>query len=285
MREVRIIVILLVSISFFTLSCKKSPEKAYSEFIAAGDKSMAENNYQQAAIFYNNAIKVLPKKEAYIKLAQAYLDGKEADYAISALAKAIKIDPNDPVLYIMVAKAHNNKSRWDKAVSALVQAGKLNPDIADLWATFALNYVGQLYFDEGEYSANQALKIDQDNADAKRALFLIDSLTKETKKEYALADSFFNLKSPTEIDYNKAYFIYLKIIKSNPLEIDALKKIIVCLKKMKAFDEAKKYSEQLKESEAILKLKSELTEEQWNDMVLKGKKLEDLYNEKVKTKK
>ena len=77
--------------------CHRDPAVAKRKYLESGDRYYAKAKYREAAIQYQNAIKVDPKyAEAHYQLAQCYLRLVNLQGAYRELSRAIDQKPDDP---------------------------------------------------------------------------------------------------------------------------------------------------------------------------------------------
>ena len=88
---ISLVVIAAVVISVYVIS-KSSNENTYDDKLDLGRKYLMELNYEQAAIAFEEAIKIDPKrKDAYIELAEVYVKNGEPEKAVEILEEATDI--------------------------------------------------------------------------------------------------------------------------------------------------------------------------------------------------
>lgn len=113
-----VIFILVVSGGFLFNNYSKSQE--LKKFISLGNKYLEEQNYNEAILAYEEAIKVEPKNvEARIGLAKAYIGLNKMAEAEKALMDALGITKKNPRVYIELAKLYIKLDRGKDAIDIL----------------------------------------------------------------------------------------------------------------------------------------------------------------------
>jgi tetratricopeptide (TPR) repeat protein len=149
----RKLVFLGLSITIFLLisACSKSPDEKRADYLMSAEKYAAQNKYAEAAIQYQNALKIAPDDATTnIKLGELQLILQKPGDAFGSFMKASKIDPKN-------IKAHSN---------------------------LATIYLLARKFDEATKEVNIILAIDPSNTHAKE--ILAQSLYLSGKKVEAL---------------------------------------------------------------------------------------------------
>lgn len=85
------LLVIIIAVGAFFLVSGSMKEKNYSEAIKSAEKYLAANNYEDAIVQYKKAISVNPKEEdAYLKLAEVYVEQEETSKAKAILRKGLK---------------------------------------------------------------------------------------------------------------------------------------------------------------------------------------------------
>ena len=109
-------------------------DEAASVFVDSGATNFEQGNYVDAALDFEEAIKVDPENSAhYGSRAVAYLALDEYEWAVEDLDRAIRIDPDDPTYYSSRAMAYGFLGEHEKAVVDWTRAIRLDPDNANLY--------------------------------------------------------------------------------------------------------------------------------------------------------
>ncbi len=92
----------LIIILLSQFACGKSPEERRADYLVSADKYAAQNKYAEAAIQYQNALKIAPDDATtLIKLGELQLIQQKPGEAFGSFSNASKIDPKN-------TKAHSN---------------------------------------------------------------------------------------------------------------------------------------------------------------------------------
>ena len=87
----RVRTIMLISILLTLTACAKSVENRWQEQYDLGIRYLSDGNYEEAVIAFTAAIEIDPKNaDAYLNLAEAYMDLEKYDYAIEVLENGIR---------------------------------------------------------------------------------------------------------------------------------------------------------------------------------------------------
>lgn len=86
------LLVLVIAVVSFVLVSGKMKENHYEASIKEAEKYLAENNYEQAIVEYQNAISIDPDKDdAYLALADIYVEQENVSKARSILKKGYKV--------------------------------------------------------------------------------------------------------------------------------------------------------------------------------------------------
>jgi tetratricopeptide (TPR) repeat protein len=86
-----------MALAVLLAGCHRDPNVTKRKYLESGDRYYAKAKYREAAIQYQNAIKVDPKyAEAHYQLAQCYLRLVNLQGAYRELSRAIDQKPDDP---------------------------------------------------------------------------------------------------------------------------------------------------------------------------------------------
>jgi len=85
----------LLVLAVFLGGCTRDPQHAKAKYLAEGRNYMKKGNYGDAALEFQNAIRIDPSfVDAYYQLAQADLARQDYSSAYASLEKAFSLDPN-----------------------------------------------------------------------------------------------------------------------------------------------------------------------------------------------
>ncbi len=141
----------LIIILLSQFACSKSPDEKRADYLMSADKYAAQDKYAEAAIQYQNALKIAPDDATtLIKLGELQLIQQRPGDALGSFIKASKIDPKN-------IKTHSN---------------------------LATIYLLARKYDEASKEANIVLSLDPANLHAKE--ILAQSLFLSGKKDEAL---------------------------------------------------------------------------------------------------
>ena len=97
----------------FLTGCR---DKSASHYYHRGSDHMMREEYDQAILCFDKAIKINPRfYMAYFERGTAYFSKGEYDLAISDYNKGIEIAPGHPMLHINRSVAYYYKGEYDKA--------------------------------------------------------------------------------------------------------------------------------------------------------------------------
>jgi tetratricopeptide (TPR) repeat protein len=110
-------------------SCSRDPESAKREFLANGNRYLAEKKYAQAIVEYRNALKQDPKfGDAHLKLTDVYIAAGDTRNAIVESVRAADALPNSVDAQMragtLLLLSHQYPEAKDRAVAALQQDPK-----------------------------------------------------------------------------------------------------------------------------------------------------------------
>lgn len=100
-----IITTLIMVISSVLIYDNVSQPKFYQKFISLGNKYLKEENYEEAILSFNKAIKIEEKStEARVQVAKSYIGNNEQDKAINSLQEVQEIDLQNEKLLLEILK-------------------------------------------------------------------------------------------------------------------------------------------------------------------------------------
>src|SRR5438128_257584 len=101
-----LIAVVLGIVACGAAGCRKDPQKLKLEYIASGDRYMAQRKYADAAIQYRSAVALDGHfGEARYKLASAFLLSGDARNAIGEFIRAADLMPNNVDAQLQAGKA------------------------------------------------------------------------------------------------------------------------------------------------------------------------------------
>jgi putative PEP-CTERM system TPR-repeat lipoprotein len=186
-------------------ACSKDPEVAAREYVASGDRYLAEQKTSEAIIQYKNAVKERPQwAEPHFKLAQAHekagdpvnayreyaraadidpsnvdaqikagtllLVAREFDAARTRAELALKANPNHAPAHILLGNAMAGLNETGAALKQIEQAITLDPSYAPAWTALgAVKFLGGRRGDAGE-AFRKAVALSPASLDAHLAL-------------------------------------------------------------------------------------------------------------------
>jgi tetratricopeptide (TPR) repeat protein len=172
-----VVLSLMITILLSLSACSKSPEEKRADYLASAEKYASQNKYAEAAIQFQNALKIAPDDATTnIKLGELQLIQQKPGEAFSSFMKASRIDSKN-------IKAHSN---------------------------LATIYLLARKYDEATREVNIVLAIDPANAHAKE--ILAQSLYLSGKKVEALnmLQELIEKKQAGEGIYSDAIQIYFE---------------------------------------------------------------------------
>ena len=120
----------------------------------------------------------------YFMLGTSYSWLEQYDEAISNLAKAIKLDPNNVSAHVNFGLTCLREGKYDKAIEAYEQAIKLRPNDALLHLNLGNAYASKEEYDQAIVAYKQSIKLKPDDADAHYNLNNVQQINKWLKQNY-----------------------------------------------------------------------------------------------------
>ena len=135
---------LVTALMVLVTGCHRDPNVAKRKFMESGDRYYAKERYREAAIQYQNVIKVDPKyEEAHYQLAQCYLKLADWPDANRELLQAIDQKPDDPKPQIALGNLLLAARQFPEAQKRAERALKTDPNNVDAHILLANAYAGQ----------------------------------------------------------------------------------------------------------------------------------------------
>ncbi len=89
-------IVLVAVLALVAVSCTRDPQKLKRQYVASGDKFVAQKNYPEAIIQYRNAVATDARfGEARFKLAEAYSETGDVNSALREYVRAADLLPSD----------------------------------------------------------------------------------------------------------------------------------------------------------------------------------------------
>jgi tetratricopeptide (TPR) repeat protein len=111
-RSVRLAYVALAAATILASGCARTPEERYSRFLDSGKRRLEQKDFPRAALEFNNAAHVLPKKaEPYYQLGLVYLAQRQYNLAVLSFQKATKMDPNHAAARLRLADLMTTSSK------------------------------------------------------------------------------------------------------------------------------------------------------------------------------
>ena len=197
--------IALMLLALAGLSCSKDPEVAKREYLAEGDRFVAEKKYPEAILQYRNALRQDAKfGEARVKLSDAYgamgdvanatreliraADALPDDSAVQVRAgqalimagqfpeararalAALSREPRNPDALMVLGNALAGLKDLDGAIAQVQEAIDEDPQLVARYANLGLLYVAKGDKDAAETSFKRAVEVAPQSADAHLSL-------------------------------------------------------------------------------------------------------------------
>jgi tetratricopeptide (TPR) repeat protein len=202
----RFLVCLIVAGAILVLSgCSKDPAKIKAKALAAAEKYMQQQRYQEAILEYKNALKADPRSaDVYYKLGQAYLKKGQFPEAFATFRRGVVIDPkylpsqiamgglylasgaNDAALQsatdvlqqdpnntdaqLLMANAYAAKGMMKDATSILQDLLKQQPSLTAAHLDLGLLYAGSRQMDQAKAELEKALALDPASIKARKTM-------------------------------------------------------------------------------------------------------------------
>ena len=117
------------------LSYNGKNQKKFNEYIEKAEMYSSKEIYYDAAIEYNNALKLDPKNyDLAMKLADTYMMINEKSKATEAYMDAIKADQNQKDPYLKLYNGYMESHKYDEAYKILIRYTRIDPDDEDITA-------------------------------------------------------------------------------------------------------------------------------------------------------
>ena len=131
MRAIPTAFVLLILAAGAT-ACSKDPAKAKLDFVASGDRYMADKKYDEAIIQYRNAVKVDPKfGEARLKLADALTVSDNGQAAFGEYVRAADLLPTNVVAQLRAGQMLLLAKQYPEARARAEKILEVNPQSVD----------------------------------------------------------------------------------------------------------------------------------------------------------
>src|SRR6266700_236354 len=128
MRSRHIAVLFTVVIALVSASCARDPQKAKREYVASGDRYIAQKNYAEAIVQYRNAVaRDESFGEARFKLASAYADAGDLRNALREYVRAADLLPKDVEAQLRAGNGLLLAGQYPEAKERAVAALSLEP--------------------------------------------------------------------------------------------------------------------------------------------------------------
>jgi tetratricopeptide (TPR) repeat protein len=126
------------------VGCHRDPNVTKHRYLESGDTYYAKARYREAAIQYQNAIKIDPKyAEAHYQLAECYLRLSNWAGAYQELLRVIDQKPDDPKAQIALGSLLLAAHKFPEAQERAEQLLKKDPNSVDARVLLANAYAGQ----------------------------------------------------------------------------------------------------------------------------------------------
>jgi tetratricopeptide (TPR) repeat protein len=188
-----VFVFLFTVISLYSQASKKTPQDYYDE----GVKYTDNNEYEKAIKLYNDALKIHPNNTLlYSGIAFSYLKKNDFDLAIDYCNKAINADKNNEKPYRYLGNIYFEKKDYNRAIEYFTRSINILPDRSGTYNNRAVSYLALGRNDDAISDFQKAVELnskDDKSCSALAALFF-------TKQDYGKAISF--AKRALEINPN-----------------------------------------------------------------------------------
>ena len=153
------------------------------EIAIEGEKLIEKNNYQDAILKYDQAIKLNPNLAgAYHNRGYIYSDLKIYDKALENYNKAIQLEPNVALSYSSRGTIYSKVKMYDKAISDYSKAIQLNPNFAMAYYNRGLSYLYLKQYKKTIADCDKAILIKPNYPTAYNNRGIAYALTKNFKK-------------------------------------------------------------------------------------------------------
>lgn len=223
--------LLLASISFFSLNIYGQDKKMAEECFKKADYKCAEEQYSQLA--EKEQIQKF-KSEYYNYLGTAQRRLGKTDFAFKSYEKALKTDPRSASVYVNLASLHSQKGDKAKALEYIENGLKLDAENPDFYLIRSKIYDSQGKKELAMKDLNQILSFAPDNIFAKTGLANLKKNNDDL--EGALKD--YNkliAEKPESLLYNGRADVYLKMKKTKEALADVSKAISIDSKFAQSF--------------------------------------------------
>jgi putative PEP-CTERM system TPR-repeat lipoprotein len=141
--------------------CRKDPQKLKLEYVASGDRFMAQQKYSEAVIQYRSAVaQDAHFGEARFKLASAFLLSGEARNAIGEFVRAADLMPHDVSVQIQAGKMLLIAGAYPEAKTRALTALEKEPRNVDALMLMGNALAGMKDFDNAIQQVEKAVDAD-----------------------------------------------------------------------------------------------------------------------------
>jgi tetratricopeptide (TPR) repeat protein len=183
---IALLVLPIVILRFYNAQVNK-----VSEYIQKGDEYYDNNDYDNAIIAYNEAIRLLPifhdnsniytyRSIGYNRRGKVYSAKGDTVQAIADYTQAIKLEPDNAIYFANRGLSYLAREDYDSAIADFTDAIQIGRD--DTFSNAErYNWRAKAYENKGEYDKaiadyNASLQINPDNTDAKIGLSRVNDL-------------------------------------------------------------------------------------------------------------
>lgn len=153
-----IVAVLVLSLS---VACSRDPEKLKTEYVASGDRFVAEKKYSEAIIQYKNAIAQDPRfGEARFKLAKASEANGDALTALREYVRAADLLPNDVAVQLRAAQVLFIARQYPEAKARVDAVLQKDPKNAEALILLGNSLAGLKDFDGAISELEEAIDTD-----------------------------------------------------------------------------------------------------------------------------
>ncbi len=153
-------------LSFTMLSCAGCGPSE-SDWLEAGDKALAANDWDTAYDAFSQAIKVAPRSaEPYARRAEVSLEQWRYHEAATDLTQAIRCSPKTASYYALRAQAYLRQENYSAAHADIDQALSNDPENAEYLVLRASTLIASNNAEHALRDLNRVIEMNRDNAHA-----------------------------------------------------------------------------------------------------------------------
>lgn len=206
---------------FFTKGVEQAP-KAPINYIGLG-KAVYATNQVEAETHFSKALELSKNKDmsTATELASFYLNNKQADKALDALAPFLKKEANSPVLYLLAGDAYLQKNNGNQALEYYERkALPINQNLPETYLKIGRLYSRTRNYEMAMQYYNKAIEKDPNYSPAHKEIAEVYFKAGLYKKAIASYEKYLGIADKdAESDFRYASFLFMNKDYENTLSI------------------------------------------------------------------